>query len=281
MKNLKKPDYSAKETFLTCISSIRDKDLKRRLTACKALIADAEAEFDSKFVSQIHTIAKEKIVNGNVTAKELENVYNYKMVKKGSPGRPIYDKIISAPIHGICPLCMHRSIESLDHYLPKTSFPRLATTPINLVPACMACNKIKTTKSPQKPEEATLNPYYDNIDDQKWLAARVNQTNPPTITFFISSPTGSSSLLTQRVKNHFTLFSLAKLYSVQAAVELSNINNYLVRLYSISRSKSVKQYLEEQADSRYRYDKNSWATALYIAISQDTWFCDGGFKMKI
>lgn len=48
MKKLDKPKYKAKETFLTCISIVKNSDLKTRLTACENLIVEAESEFDSK-----------------------------------------------------------------------------------------------------------------------------------------------------------------------------------------------------------------------------------------
>ncbi|MCK5016358.1 MAG: hypothetical protein KAS32_04725, partial [Candidatus Peribacteraceae bacterium] len=224
MKKLDKPKYKARDTFLTCISIVRNRDLKARLNACEDVIVEAETEFDSKVTKgEIYSIRKEEVVNGNVTAKELEKVYTDRMVKKDKPGRHIYDKLISAPTLGICPLCSHRLVETLDHYLPKTDFPRLATTPINLIPSCFDCNKSKSASSPEKPEEETLHPYYDNIEDDEWLVAKVNKSTPPTLTYFVKPANDWSELLGERVKYHFTALSLNKLYSTQAAVQLTSI----------------------------------------------------------
>ena len=280
MKSLNKPQINAKDTFSTCISIVRDADLKNRLAACENLIIQAEDEFDNKITTgNIYTIAKEQIINGNVTAKELEKVYTQRMVKKDVVGRVIYDKLISAPKLGICPLCAHRLVETLDHYLPKSDFPRLCVTPINLIPSCYTCNKGKLTSSPNNAEEETLHPYYDNIENDEWLSAKVNRTTPPTITFFVAPPNSWTSLLKRRVKYHFEAFSLNKLYSTQAAVSIRGLNYRLESIYTKLGADGIKEYLMEEFESRYADDKNSWQTAFYMAISNDEWFCDGGFRI--
>ena len=280
MKTVKKPNISARDTFQTCISIVKNPDLKARLNACENLITGAETEFDTKIrTKNIHTIKKEDVVNGNVTAKELVNVYTQRMAKKDVPGRIIYDKLISAPKFGICPLCSHRLVETLDHYLPKAEFPRLATTPINLIPSCYTCNKAKLDNSPNNPEEANLHPYYDNIEDDEWLYARVNQTNPPSISYFVNPPANWTNLLKDRVKYHFKSLSINKLYSTQAAVLIRGLSHRLDSIYVKLGADGVKEYLIEEAKSRYVEDKNSWQTVFYLTVSKNDWFCDGGFKV--
>ena len=281
MKTVNKPNLSAKDTFLTCISIVRNAELKDKLIACENLIAQAETEFDSNISKgNIYTIRLEEVVNGNVTAKELENVYTQRMAKKDTPGRVIYDKLFSAPKFGICPLCSHRLVETLDHYLPKTTFPRLATTPINLIPSCFTCNKGKLTSVPSRPEEETLHPYYDNIENDEWLSAKVNQTNPPTVSYFVTPPDYWSDLLKERVRFHFKSFSLNSLFSIQAAVLIRGLNHRLLNIYNSLGATGVKKYLEEESESRYVDDKNSWQTTFYVATSNDDWFCNGGFKIN-
>jgi len=281
MKYLGKPQEKAKETYSTCISKVRNPYLKSRLEACKDLVDEAETEFDSLITTgNIYTISAEVIVNGNVSAKELENVYTQRMAKKDKPGRIVYDKLFSLPEFGICPLCGHRQVETLDHYLPKTDFPRLTVTPINLIPACNKCNKSKLTDKPTKPEEETLHPYYDDIEDEEWLFAEVIQVKPPKINFFVNAPSTWSSLLKKRVLYHFKAFYLNDLYAKQAAVFLADINYKLEGIYKEKGSGGVKKYLVGEANSRYMAEKNSWRTAFYKAISDNDWFCEGGFRFK-
>lgn len=280
MKVLTKPNITAKDALSTCISKVRVASLKAKLKACEGLISQAETEFESKITKgEIHTISKEKVVNGNVSAKELEAVYTGRMVGKNAPGRTIYDKLILAPKYGICPLCSHRQVSTLDHYLPKSDFPRLAIAPINLIPSCFDCNKYKLTISPSNPEEETLHPYYDNIENAQWLYAQVNHTKPPTVSFFVKPLDSWPDLLKARVQYHFQAYSLAKLYMKEAAVCISDLNKRLQSIHCSSGASGVSKYLHDEAISRYANDKNSWRTAFYFAVAGDDWFCNGGFQI--
>lgn len=280
MKKLDKPIFTGQYVFEECINKIRDADLKKRLSACKPLIQDAEKELNSKISKgKVHTIVVEKIVNKNVDSKELEKVYTSRMAKKDAPGRSIYDKLLSAPLLGVCPLCNHRHVETLDHYLPKSSYPRLSVTPINLVPACYPCNKGKLASIPKKPHEETLHPYYDDIDSYQWIFAKVNKSTPASLTFYADPPASWTQLLKKRAIYHFESFYLHKLYSIQSAVLVRNLAYRLKNIYKISGSVGVKKYLSEEAKSRIKVDKNSWQAVFYLTLAKDKWYCEGGFKL--
>lgn len=278
MKAVRKPLFSAIDTFKECVDMVRDEDLKSRLIGCNSLIIDAEMEFNVKITKgKIYTIKKESVVNSNVTSKELEKVYTYRMAKKGSKGRAIYDKIISKPTLGICPLCNHRLVETLDHYLPKSSFPRLTVTPTNLIPSCYPCNKGKLTSIPSNSDEETLHPYFDHVENDDWIFAKVNKTNPVSLTYYPNPPTYWEKLLRDRAIHHFKSFSLDHLYSIQGAVLLISINERLRTIYKKKGAIGVKKYLKEEAKSRLKVDKNSWQSVFYRTLSNDHWFCNGGF----
>lgn len=279
MKKLPKPIFSASDTYILCIEKIRDADLKNRLSQCESLIVDAESEFNLKIAKgSIYTIKKETVINKNVEAKELEKVYTYRMAKKSAPGRLIYDKIISMAELEVCPLCNHGIVETLDHYLPKSSFPRLSVTPINLIPSCYSCNKKKLTSIPSNSYEETLHPYYDDIENENWIFAKVNKTSPPSLTFFIMPPKHWSEMLKKRVEYHFYSFELDKLYSKQAAVWLRNLSVRLSEIYLKKDSNGVRKYLKDEAKSLQKIDLNSWQSVLYSTIYKDDWYCSGGFE---
>lgn len=279
MRRLLAPIDNPGNVFIDCIDSVRNANLKARLTAIRDLVVEAADEFEEKVTTgQLHTVVRETMVNGNVTSKELKDVYD-RMVRKGTLGRKIYDKLIIASPLGICPLCSHREVTQIDHYLPKAEYPRLSIVPINLVPSCSDCNKSKLTKFPQAPEQETLHPYFDNIENDVWLTATIIQSNPASFQFQITPPGNWEQLLSDRVRFHFESLSLNKLYSTQAAVELVQINFRLINLYAVSAEAGVKQYLLEGAESRSHANSNSWQAAMYKAMAADNWFCDGGFRI--
>lgn len=279
MRRLPAPLDNPGNVFIDCIDVVRNANLKARLTALRNLIVEAANELEEKVTTgQLHTIIRETIINGNVTSTELQSVYD-RMVRKETLGRKVYDKlIISSPL-GICPLCSHREVTQIDHYLPKAEYPRLSVVPINLVPSCSDCNKSKLTKFPQTPEEETLHPYFDNIENDIWLTAIIIQSNPASFQFQVTPPEHWGQLLSDRVRFHFDSLSLNKLYSTQAAVELVQINFRLNNIYDVSGAAGVRQYLLEGAESRSHANLNSWQAAMYKAMAADNWFCDGGFRI--
>ncbi len=278
MKSLAKPTEVPADVFETCISRIKKIRLQNKLRACKPLITSASLEFENKVSAlQLHTINREIIVNGNVKAKELEKVYKSRMAKKGSPGRSLYDKLLAAPAHGICPLCSQRIATTLDHHLPKALYPRLAIVPINLVPSCTDCNKLKRAKYPLNSAQETLHPYFDNIEKDLWLDANLIRTSPIVVNYFINPPAEWNAILIDRVKYHFDSLSLNKLYSSNAGSEIVQIKDQLDRIYARSGKEGVRLHLLESAESRAKVNSNSWKAVMYKMLGNDIWFCDKGW----
>nr|WP_199001711.1 hypothetical protein [Flavobacterium sp. ASV13] len=279
MKKLPAPTELPADVFLLCIGRIKKPLLKARLSACQNLIDAAAIEFHQKAaLNQTFQIVPETIINTNVTSDELSDVYTMRMAKKKAPGRPLYEKLKASAPNDVCPICGHRIVSTLDHYLPKALYPRLSVVPINLVPCCSDCNKTKLHSTANSSEEETLHPYYDNIENVAWLKAQVVHTTPPSILYGVHPHQSWSSILSERVKNHFNTFEINKLYSSQAAVELSSINYRLEKLFSSGGSAAVREHLQESAESAFHANKNSWQSALYTALYQDSWFCNAGFR---
>ncbi|WP_145949469.1 HNH endonuclease [Paenibacillus sp. Y412MC10] len=281
MRPIPRPTFSVKEVFTTSISRIRDPDLKARLEGClNEIIIDSDI-YDTKATNAtLHQISKKTHINVNVTKDEMNKVYTDRMVNKKGPGRNFYEKLRYPNGFDKCPLCGHLPIKTLDHYLAKTDHPSLAVSPNNLVPACNDCNQIKNAATPTCSEEETLHPYFDDIDDEQWLFARVVQTTPVSFNFFIQPPENAPDLLAKRVKYHFELYKLNRLYKSEAATEISDITYQLKSLLNKAGPIAVKKHLSEMAISCLESRKNSWKTAMYEALSNDSWFCNHGISMQ-
>jgi 5-methylcytosine-specific restriction endonuclease McrA len=143
MRKLEKPTDLPTEVFLECISNYRDKDLKTRLSSYTDEIKRVAETYEKKVQNaSLHTLATQDKEDGVVKKSDMIDVYKNKFSKKGQPGRTYYDKLMAIPKSKKCPLCGQRVVSSLDHHLPKTKYPVLSVTPVNLVPACSDCNKI-------------------------------------------------------------------------------------------------------------------------------------------
>jgi hypothetical protein len=211
----------------------------------------------------------------------MKNVYNDKLVKKSQPGREIYDRLLNAPKLNKCPFCGFRVVSTLDHHLPKAKYPTLAVTPTNLIPSCFECNKTKTAVRPLTPEEETLHPYFDNVEDDLWLKAKVIEQVPIAFEFYVNKPDNWDELTFKRVKNHFKTFELGPLFSIFAAGELPMRELTLNRIYYKSSPEILRLQLKDYAESAEKVHLNSWQAAMFRALEKSEWFTQEYFSYQV
>lgn len=278
MWSLEQPTHSARSAFTTCISRVRSPELAARLAMAAPAIVTASAQFDrAARRNRLHEIAVHDEVAPDITVDEMEKVYTQRMAKSGSAGRDIYDAIFASSPGGRCPLCMQRSVTTLDHHLPKAHYPALAVAPLNLLPACSDCNKAKLDAIPATAEDVPLHPYYDDLGNEIWLTATVVECRPSALRFAIARSTDWSDTLFARVNNHFRSLGLAALFASEAAEELLNIRHQLGILRDADPKNGVRDELERRAKSCAAARVNSWRAAAYRAWRASDWFCGGGF----
>jgi hypothetical protein len=279
MRSLPKPPELAEEIFRDCIADFRNGEKKDRLIASAPAVAAAAADFDERAQNQnLHEFAPHSHVNGNVTAKEMMNVYTQKFVPKDRPGRELYLRLRNLSPLNRCPLCCHHSVSTLDHHLNKADYPIFSVTPFNLVPSCRDCNTIKLSYHPATAEEVSLHPYYDSIELDEWLAATVHETIPAAVTYSVVRPEGWGDLLFARTRNHFSVLELAPLFGTHAAEELINKRSAFIELHAAGGAAEVRADIIRDATSFTVAYRNSWRAALYRGLAASDWFCDGGFR---
>ncbi len=279
MRALTKPAYNPRTVYLTCISKVKNKLLKTELESVADTVGLDAQKYELFSCSANWYLFKESAsVDDTVSQAKMEKVYTGRMAKKGAPGRGIYDEIKESSPFDICPLCGHRTVEQVDHYLPKSKFPSLVVLPINLVPSCEKCNKVKLDDVPNNAEEQILHPYYDDVTGHQWLFAEVIETSPASFRFFVRSVAEFDDELNKRTKHHFEALELGRLYASQTGAFVSDISHRLTDLHSKAGINEVRDYLREEEVSRSKAHVNSWQRAMFQALADSDWFCDGGFN---
>ena len=179
---------------------------------------------------------------------------------------------------GLCPFCGFGQATTLDHYLPKAKFPQLSVLPSNLVPSCKDCNTSKSARIVTTKQKQCLHPYFDhhNFIDQQWLHGEVRHTKPATIRFFVKVPGHWDDISKARVQSHFKDFNLSSRYSLEASHRLAFLGDLFANLVWLD-SVAVRQQLTGAAESGARQHVNSWETAMFQALAESDWYCDGGF----
>lgn len=277
MRKINPPTDNVADVYLLCISSVDDPSLKSMLAGIETEIAVAGDDYREHGVAgTFFEIAAHNAVGG-VSREQLEDVYTARMARRRAPGRPIYDKLKAAAPFARCPSCGQGHVKTLDHYLPKSLYPALTVTPLNLVPACADCNKAKLDVVPTSAGQQPLHPYFDDVEGARWLYAEVIEGSPPAVRYFINSPGQWGPVRAERLVHHFKTYRLAELYASYSGEELVNIREVAKIMMPTAGVDGVRGYLEIEREKYEARHLNSWQSALYRATSQNDWFWQGGF----
>lgn len=285
MRIVDPPIFDENEVYTTCVESISNEIKKNDHLSIANVVATAMSNYITKssnldfYQIPICNLGNDDIVTGNVTKKELKDVYAQHMVGENKPARTIYDALTLLAPQNICPFCGIGQVDTLDHYLPKAKFPLLSVLPKNLIPACSPCNKAKTTGVALTKGEQCLHPYFDRgaVYDERWLYAEVIKYYPVVIKYYVESPNNWSSVQRSRINSHFCDFKLAKKFSIQAASELSNLRTVLISDFKNGGVEAVKAELTKRHKAALENRINSWDTALYEVLAESDWYCSIGF----
>lgn len=278
MRRLPRPKETGVEALELCASSVHDRDLKARLLGAVATVEVAEqAYIECGESAKLYLIGGTKDVGVQLKGKEMERIYNDTFVKSRKT-RSTYEKLKKACVNDICPLCGQGTVRQLDHYLPISSFPVYGVSAINLVPTCSDCNKYKLVHASSTAEEQTIHPYFDNVDESRWLYGEVVEGAHAVVVFAVKAPDVWSEVQAKRMGAHFRIYKLGALYAIHAAVEISNMRYALKKIAATPASATqIRAHLRERAESCAQVYANSWQRATFDALAASDWFCSGGF----
>ncbi|WAH55914.1 HNH endonuclease [Pseudomonas silvicola] len=280
MKRLQQPAIQAADTVQACVAGISIAGRAQALTDALPTIQRCEAEYlELGPPGQLYRILPSQGVTPAIDAELMGVIYKNHFLRPGSPSRALYDRIRMAPEFGFCPMCGHRNVATVDHYLPQSRFPTLNLTPANLIPACSDCNKRKLATVAARAEDQTLHPYFDDLGNERWLIADIQPSTPPTVSFDVRAARAWDEVLTARVRNHFAVMGLAELYVAQTSSELADMSYGLEIIGATAGPVGIRQHLDAQFRSCQARDANSWKTALYEGLLNSDWFCEEGYGL--
>ncbi|MCI3946481.1 hypothetical protein K0038_03539 [Pseudomonas syringae] len=283
MKKLTAPALDATDVFDTCISGLDDPDLVERFKAARDSIILLFLGYTEKasagelysLPSSAHAKPGQEVV-ATLTKKEFMSLYSNQLLSKGKAARTYYDKlIISAPL-AKCPLCGFGQATTLDHFLSKARYPAYSILPINLVPACTDCNKVKSASAVTEANQQS-HLYFECVkfEQEPWVFAELVKTTPPTVRYFAAPPEAWPAPLKLRAENHFKHLDLARRFGIEAAAELSGM---IEVLDDLGTCEDRRDHLKRFASTERKNRTNHWKAPMYEALSESEWFQSGGYK---
>jgi hypothetical protein len=276
MRVISKPTISPLTAYTACYSSFRDATTKTKFSNINNFIDTQSNQYEHNANSKnLYTFMPHIHVSGTISKDDMITLYDNNMVKN-KEGRNIYDQLLSLAPLSRCPYCGIGQVSTLDHYLPKTEFPTFSVLPYNLVASCKDCNTGKLASYATTQNTQTLHPYYDNFTIEQWLFARVLQTSPVSIEFYVNPPATWNQVDKDRVQSHFDNYKLNKRFSSQAASVLAYLRDKFLQYFS--NPIDIANELERDFNINRNIHLNSWETAMYQALYRNPWYCNGGFR---
>jgi hypothetical protein len=271
---LKAPNISHREVYRAASLRFRDKKLVARLKAGEADVMKLGLAYTAAAKrSELYTLGAETGVGEHILAGDMPKVYTDGLLRKNSEARDFYDEIRFSSPQGICPMCNHRDVKTLDHFLPKAKYEAFSVLPHNLLPCCRDCNTDKLDVDFVDAEHNLLHPYFDRVDDFKWLGCEVRlEGGDPVADYYISS-SGVSSELCSRLLCHMDSLGLFELYTVQAAREINGLAQAMKQNYLSGGASAVASFCETLGASRAAISKNHWQAVLWQSAAASDEFC--------
>ncbi|MBN3777259.1 HNH endonuclease [Burkholderia sp. Ac-20345] len=273
-----KPEFPPNLVFDMCVESIANEDLKRRLRAV-ALNIKHIGNFYHYMASEgmLHDVKPARqtrdteVIIGQVTRGELRSLYKAQMVQKNKAAREIYDQLCAAADDEKCPTCGVSVVSTIDHFLPKSTFPWFSVLPENLVPACRECNSEKLAKAAD--DGQSFHPYYDiaPLMREQWLFAEIDRTSPLSARYFVRPPQHWGALSVRRAENHFRDYGLGSKFAKHAGAELTELANTF-RDPPMTPAE-IRDALGRRLRAVRKSRCNSWKVALLQALLNCHWFC--------
>lgn len=262
MKRLTPPSLSGTEIWSACLSKAKTNRRTARLTADEpARLADYG---DFELHLSADGIASHAPLDWTDDVKDdMIWVFEERLRRPGTPGRKVYELLVDGG-GTRCPLCGYSAPSTLDHTLAKSTHPRLAVHPMNLVPACDRCNRMRGVVD----QALAISPYADAwFVEDPWLGAQINDKDAPELLSYVLQPPAHwDQGQRRRALEHFEKLGLSRRFTREAIPEFKDLELAI-------HERGIEFYSEfTAAECEMRRDRsitihgvNSWKAAAYAA----------------
>jgi 5-methylcytosine-specific restriction endonuclease McrA len=169
----------------------------------------------------------------------------------------------------LCPSCGEEGVpNTLDHYLPKESYPHFAVTPANLTPMCDGCQGAKGTQTvDQNGIRIFLHPYFDDFLDVQVVRLLIGRPFEAPEDFILEADLDLPDEHSALVQRHIEGLELQRRYGAFFREEYVR----LMRLAQEARSKGT-DILEDIPRFKRLHElrnPNAWPHVFYAAVVED------------
>ncbi len=183
-----------------------------------------------------------------------------------------------------CPYCGYGTIDELDHFLQKDIYKAFSVFPLNLIPCCGPCNRMKPKQPSALAEQHQVHVYLEDVSQYDMLRADVDiapATGGLLIGFRLQQPPHMPAELFNRVAHHMTIFKLRERFVRQTNIFLSGLETAMDDAFEAG-PLVLQQYLGRTAASiARRAGNNDWRSALMAGLFACPAFFGGAYKQAL
>ena len=180
-------------------------------------------------------------------------------------------------INNTCQYCTLSEVSTLDHIIPKKSFPEFSVNPLNLFPCCAKCNSKKSNLWIKNDKHLFLNLYLDELPNKKYLIADFDfKDNIPMVTFSLGNPENIDNRTYEIIESHFSRLDLLRRMRERSNEKITDIINAIKGNYKLNSDiDSVKSAIRETEENNKKvYGYNHWKSVLILSIIEKEEFWD-------
>lgn len=196
-------------------------------------------------------------------AKKFHNLYLHPT--DGSIQEPVLTSLRSRTLQ-LCPACGEDGTpNTLDHYLPKQTYPEFSITAFNLFPMCDICQGEKGTNTVDAANQRLfLHPYFDQFIDMQVVQLEIGTPYEAPASMSITPHPALAAAQTALVARHLEHLGISTRYNHFFKDEYLR----LLRLVRTMRQKgqSVTAHLELFCENALNKSINSWGHVFYAGV---------------
>lgn len=165
-----------------------------------------------------------------------------------------------------CPYCVLSEPNTIEHILPKDTYPEYVIHMYNLIPCCSTCNGHKGTSvqdSAGLPH--VLNLYYHDPESFQFLEVdcAIDSNGKPSFTYKLAFPTTADPTLEIIITNHYNRLHLLQRYNEEVINSYVPVENMVI---SMCKGKSLNEALQFLNDYLSRISSEYGLNHHYIAL---------------
>ncbi len=285
MKNLKPYSESAFLFYEQVVKSKNvtkeDPNYKTRLESIVDIIKKSFEDYDDNFLKN-SLEALVSLSHSESQKVDLLKLYSF----KGKVFQSLKQAVTtteSKRIINTCQNCTINSIDSFDHYLPKSEFAEFVVNPKNLIPSCSYCNKKKSSNWRMHDLRLFINFYLDPLPDLQYLFVDVVFSDGIiTTNFYLDNPNNIENNLYQLISKHYSQLELCKLFSENNDSVITPLINDVKQYASkLSREELKEGIIGKANQNRKAFGHNYWKSILEIELANKDDFFEYAIKSTI